>query len=402
MKRSRATTFLLIAALATTGLSMRTAATSVGPVLDDLEQSLHTSGAVEGLITALPVACFAVLGALTPRMSHRVGPERLLVAALVLSTAGTVLRAFAGSAWTFAGLSILALSGGAVSNVLLPSLVKRYFPDRIGGATAVYTTALAVGSALAIGLTVPIGDLGAGWRLGLGSWAGLTAVAVLPWLTVMMQDRPEGTTQRGVSARRLTRSRTAWSLTAFFGFQSMQAYIAFGWFAKFLHAHGITPHTAGWMVAVYSAISIPVSMVVPTFAATRPRTMLTVLCGCSLIGYAGMALAPNGGAWVSMVLVGVGAGTFPMALVMIGLRARNAESTAALSSFVQSIGYVISGTGPLLFGVLYGWTRNWTLPLALLFAALALTYVTGWAASRERFVDDELSSRHQGSSKGSR
>jgi CP family cyanate transporter-like MFS transporter len=74
MKRSRATTILLIAALATTGLSMRTAATSVGPVLDDLEQSLHTSGAVEGLITAVPVVCFAVLGALTPRMSHRVGP----------------------------------------------------------------------------------------------------------------------------------------------------------------------------------------------------------------------------------------------------------------------------------------------------------------------------------------
>jgi CP family cyanate transporter-like MFS transporter len=101
-----------------------------------------------------------------------------------------------------------------------------------------------------------------------------------------------------------------------------------------------------------------------------------------------------------MVLVGIGAGTFPMALVMIGLRARNAESTAALSSFVQSIGYVISGTGPLLFGVLYGWTRNWTLPVALLFAALVLTYLTGWAASRERFVDDELSRRPQGSSKG--
>jgi CP family cyanate transporter-like MFS transporter len=91
-----------------------------------------------------------------------------------------------------------------------------------------------------------------------------------------------------------------------------------------------------------------------------------------------------------MALVGVGAGTFPVALVMIGLRSRNAESTAALSSFVQSIGYVISGTGPLLFGVLYGWTHRWTLPLAVLFVALALTYLTGWLASRERFVDDEL------------
>jgi CP family cyanate transporter-like MFS transporter len=79
-----------------------------------------------------------------------------------------------------------------------------------------------------------------------------------------------------------------------------------------------------------------------------------------------------------------------MALVMIGLRSRHAESTAALSSFVQSIGYVVAGTGPLLFGVLYGWTHRWTLPLAVLLAALALTYLAGWVASRERFVDDEL------------
>jgi len=390
MKPRRPSSWVLVAALLTTGLSMRTAATSVGPVLDDLEQSLHTSGAVEGLITALPVVCFAVIGALTPRLSHRVGSERLLVAALIVATAGTALRALSNSPWTFAGFSVLALSGGAVSNVLLPSLVKRYFPDRIGGATAVYTTALAVGSALAVGLTVPMGDLGDGWRLGLGSWAALTALAVLPWLTVSMGGRPEAATQTRISLSRLAASPTAWALTAFFGLQSMQAYIAFGWFAKFLHAHGISPHAAGWMVALYSAISIPVSMVVPTLAATRPRTMLTVLCLCSLIGYVGMEFAPTSGAWVSMALVGVGAGTFPMALVMIGLRSRNTESTAALSSFVQSIGYVISGTGPLFFGVLYGWTRQWTLPLAVLFASLALTYIAGWLASRERFVDDEL------------
>jgi CP family cyanate transporter-like MFS transporter len=75
---------------------------------------------------------------------------------------------------------------------------------------------------------------------------------------------------------------------------------------------------------------------------------------------------------------------------MIGLRARTAETTGALSAFAQSIGYVIAGTGPLLFGVLYGATNSWTLPLALLFVALALSWVTAMAASRPTFVDDEL------------
>jgi CP family cyanate transporter-like MFS transporter len=381
---------LLVVAFFLTGLSMRTAATSIGPVLDDLEDGLHTGAAMDGLITGLPVICFAAVGALTPRMARRIGTERLLVAALTVATAGMVLRVVVGTGPTFAELSILALSGGAVSNVLLPSLVKRYFPDRIGRMTALYTTALAVGTTLAAGLTVPIGDLGDGWRLGLGSWALINAIAILPWLPTLRLDRRQATASPGVAATRLAVSPTAWALTAFFAFQSTQAYIAFGWFAKFLHGHDISSHTAGWMVALFSAVSIPVSMVVPTFASTHLRMVITALCLFTLAAYVGMALAPNGGAWLWMVLAGVGSGTFPVALTMIGLRARNAESTAALSSFVQSIGYVVAGTGPLLFGVLYGTTQQWALPMAVLFVALLVTYLAGMAASRERFVDDEL------------
>jgi MFS transporter, CP family, cyanate transporter len=342
------------------------------------------------------VITFAGLGALTPSLAHRVGSIRLLVAALVATTAGLVLRAVAGSVWLFVVLSLVALSGGAVSNVLLPSLVKRYFPDRIGRMTALYTTALAVGTTLAAGLTVPVGDLGDGWRLGLGSWAILAGLAVLPWLPTARRersaDRPDadGLPVRRMSATRMLHSRTAWALTIFFGFQSMQAYIGFGWYAKFLHAHSISSDTAGWMVALFSALSIPVSMYVPTIAPPRLKIAIAVLCACSLVSYVGLAIAPVGGAWWWMVFGGLGSGTFPIALTMIGLRSRNADSTAALSSFVQAIGYVIAGLGPLLFGVLNSATDSWALPLTLLFVALALTYVAAMVAARPRYVDDEL------------
>jgi CP family cyanate transporter-like MFS transporter len=386
---SRSSRRLMMVALFLTGLSMRTAVTSVGAVLDDLEHGLGANGSAEGLITALPVVCFAALGALAPRISQRIGPERLLVAGLIAATTGLALRATASSVLAFALLSVLALSGAAVSNVLMPSLVKRYFPDHIGQITALYTTALAIGTTLAAGLTVPIGELGDGWRLGLGSWAVLTAVAILPWLPGLRRQG-EVMASRGASPARLAASQTAWALTLFFGFQNMQAYIIFGWIVKFLHAHGISAGTAGWMLALFSALSIPVSMLAPTFAAVRLRTVITVLCGCSLIAYIGMAFAPKDGAWLWMVLAGLGAGAFPVALMMIGLRARNEQSTGALSSFVQAIGYVVAGAGSLLFGVLYGSTQRWTLPLALLIVALVLTYIAGIVASRERFVDDEL------------
>jgi CP family cyanate transporter-like MFS transporter len=384
---------LLVAALVLTGLSMRTAVTSVGAVLDDLQDGLHTTSGAMGFITTLPVIAFAGLGAVTPRLSHRYGPHRLLVISLALMSIGLVARSLVGSVWTFSLFSLLALAGGAVSNVLMPSLVKRHFPDDLGRMTAVYTTALAIGLTAAAGLSVPIGDLaskGDGWRLGLGVWALLSALAVLPWLTTLRGDRPDATATRGLSATALVRSRTAWLLTLLFAFQSFQAYIAFGWFAKLLKAHGISSGTAGAMVAVLAAMSIPISMVVPNVAPRHHRAVVVGLSACYLVSYIGLATAPSGGAWAWMILTGIGSGTFPLVLTMIGLHARTAETTAALSAFVQAIGYIVAGTGPLLFGVLYGATNHWGWPLALLFVALTVSLVSGWMVSRPSYVDDEL------------
>ncbi len=382
--------WFLVSALALTGLSMRTAVTSVGAVLDDIESGLHTSSGISGVLTTLPVICFAGLGAATPRLAARFGAHRMVVAGLIVAAIGTLLRAVVGSPWVFLVFSLFALAGGAVANVLLPSLVKAHFPTRIGQMTAVYTTALAVGTTAGAGLTVPIGDIGDGWRFGIGSWALFDALAVLPWLVTLRGER----TGRGLAPRlragAFLRSRTAWILTAFFGMQSMQAYITFGWFERFLHAHDISSGTAGWMVALLSALGIPTSIIAPNVPVRYHRLLINVLGLCFVVAYIGLGIAPTGGAWVWMVLSGIGNGMFPLALTMIGLRSRTPETTGALSAFVQVIGYIVAGTGPLLFGVLYGATGSWVLPLALLWIALGLAWLFGWLACAPRFVDDEL------------
>jgi MFS transporter, CP family, cyanate transporter len=394
MRTQRPThTALLVAALALTGFTMRIAVTSVGAVLDDVEQGLHTNSSVAGVLTTLPVVCFAGLGALSPRLAARFGPHRLLVVALLISAAGLVGRALVSSIWLFLILSVFALTGGAVANVVLPSLVKLHFPDRIGPMTAVYTTALATGTTSAAGLTVPLGDLGGSWRFGIGSWALFCVVAVVPWLPTVVHDLHWGVNGHRLSAWSMTRSRTAWALTGFFAAQSMSAYIAFGWLARFMHEHGESDATAGAMLAVLSATGIPVAMVVPNVPERHQRALILTLAGCFALAYAGLGLAPVGGAWLWMVLYGIGMGMFPVALTMIGLRSRTSATTAALSAFVQVIGYVIAGTGPLLFGVLYGLTGSWVLPLTLLWISLGLSLVFGWLACAPRYVDDELRGR---------
>jgi CP family cyanate transporter-like MFS transporter len=382
--------WFLVAGLVLTGLSMRTAVTSVGAALDDLERGLHAGNGFAGVLTTLPVLCFAALGATAPSLARRIGPHRLLVVAMAAMTAGLITRVLVSDVAPFLLLSVVALSGGAVSNVLLPSLVKEHFPSRIGPMTAVYTTALAVGTTAAAGLTVPIGSLGDGWRTGLGVWAALGVLAVLPWLPTVAHDHPLREPPAAAPSVRLWRSPTAWALAAFFAAQSLQAYIAFGWFAKFLHAHGVATSTAGWMVALLSAVTIPASMVVPNIRPSRHGLTIVVLTACYVVAYTGLAVAPVGGAWAWMVLAGIGSAQFPLVLSMIGLRTRAAATTAALSAFVQSIGYLVAGSGPLVFGLLYSATGGWALPLVLLFVAMSLALVTGWRSARPCYVDDEI------------
>ncbi|MDQ1719358.1 MAG: transporter, family, cyanate transporter [Pseudonocardiales bacterium] len=383
---------LIVVALILTGFTMRSAVTSVGPVLTELRSGLGISSGAAGLVTTLPVLCFAAIGSNAPRLAHRFGFHRVVVFALAAATAGVLTRAFAGSLWLFVLLSVLALAGGAIANVLMPSLVKQHFPDQIGRMTAAYTTALAVGMTASAGLTVPISDAAGSWRFGLGCWAVLSGLAILPWLPTLRADKPDRrNAEPRVPMSRLIRSRTAWALTVMFAFQSMQAYISFGWFPEFFRHEGLDGTRAGLLVSLFAAMSIPVSLVIPALAVRRQRPLIAVMVGCAFVGYCGLVIAPVGGAWLWMALTGIGAGMFPLSLTMLGLRSRLITVTSALSAFAQTVGYLIAGTGPLLVGFLLDITGDdWTWPFVLLFSALLLSATGAWYASRDVRVDDEI------------
>jgi CP family cyanate transporter-like MFS transporter len=258
--------------------------------------------------------------------------------------------------------------------------------------TAAYTTALAVGMTAATGLTVPIAQAGGGWRVGIGCWAVLSGLAVLPWLATLRADRHQDSERTPpIRMARLARSRTAWAITVMFAFQSVQAYISFGWFATFFRHEGLDATGAGLRVALYAALSIPVSMVIPTLAVTRLRPLILVLTTSGALAYLGLMTAPVGGSWLWMCLAGIGAGMFPLSLTMLGLRSREPGTTAVLSAFVQTWGYLIAGVGPLLVGLLLDLTgSDWTWPFLLLLLALVLSAGGAWYTVHDVKVDDEL------------
>ncbi|MFE7603489.1 CynX/NimT family MFS transporter [Streptomyces sp. NPDC057494] len=391
---------LVAVGLVLAALNLRPAITSLGALLEEVSQDLHMSGSVAGVLTSVPPLCFAVFGITAPRLARRFGPAAVVCAGMAAIFTGLLLRPFVSGTAAFLAASALALMGIAVSNVLMPVIVKRYFPDRVGSMTGLYSMALALGTSVAAAATVPMTDaLGGGWRLGLGVWAVLAALAVLPWIP-LVRDRgadqalPTAAVPAAAppaAAPRITRSRTAWALGVFFGLQATGAYITMGWMPQIFRDSGVPATTAGVLLAVTMVMGVPLAFVIPRLA-TRMKNQgpIVVALGlCGLTGYTGLFLAPAAGAWVWAVLLGISNCSFPLALTMIGMRSRTGAGVVRLSAFAQSVGYLISIPGPLLVGVLYQHSGGWGLPIALMGGLMVPQMIVGTLAGRDRTVEDE-------------
>ncbi|MFC8850039.1 MULTISPECIES: MFS transporter [unclassified Micromonospora] len=388
---------LVLVGMLLVALNLRAAVTSLGALLGEVRTGLGLSGAMAGLVTTLPTIAFAGLGALTPWLVRRYAPARVLVVAMTALAVGQVLRVVTDSALIFVATSALALAGIAVANILLPMLVKQHFPHRTGLVTGAYTMALTTGTTVAAASAVPVAHAFGSWRAGLGVWAGLAALAVLPWVPLALRARAARRAATGAAvvaapARvRPARTRLGWAMAVYFGAQSLSGYAIMGWLAQLFRDAGFRPETAGLLLAGVTALGVPVALLMPTLAG-RLRTLRPLVFGLtafSAASYLGLALAPHDGALLWVALLALGQGAFPLILTTIGLRARTAEGTVALSAFAQSTGYVIAALGPLLVGVLYEATGGWTAPIGFLLAALAVQAGAGLVIARPRFVEDE-------------
>ncbi|MEU7463156.1 CynX/NimT family MFS transporter [Streptomyces griseofuscus] len=412
-------TRLVVAGIVLSAVNLRPAITSLGALLEEVRDGLGMSGSVAGLLTSVPPLCFAVFGVMAPRLARRFGPAAVVCAGMAAIFAGLLVRPYAGGTAGFLAASALALMGIAVSNVLMPVIVKRWFPDRVGSMTGLYSMVLALGTSLPAAVTVPMTHaLGGNWKLGLAVWAVLAAAAVVPWIPLVREGRERpapaarsakasakapAQTPASASARaaeeqpplRITRSRTAWALAVFFGLQATAAYITMGWMPQIFRDAGVSAGTAGLLLAVTMVMGVPLAFVIPRIATRLPHQgpIVLVLGVCGLAGYAGLYLAPAAGAWAWALLLGIANCAFPLALTMVGMRARSGPGVAQLSAFAQSTGYLISIPGPLLVGVLYQHSGGWGLPIALMAGLMVPQMVVGVLAGRDRTVEEEAAAR---------
>ena len=375
--------WLLIAGITRVAFNLRPAIASVGPLVADIRAETGLSNAALGFVTTLPLLAFGGLSLLAVGVGRRLGMDRAVGLAVLLLGAGTLLRGAEPLAALYAGTALLGV-GVALGNVLLPALAKRHFPHRSGPITSLYSTMMGLGATAAAGLSVPLAAV-LGWRGALAVWVLPAVLALLVWLPQMRATPAVAVSSSRVTFAALARSRLAWQVSLFMGFQSLTFFVLVAWLPDLLQSRGASEAAAGGLLALAQAVGMAGTALVPVWAgaARDQRGIIWVLVLLEALGLAGLAVSGVALAWLWVSLLGfVLGGTFGLALTLLVLRAGDAETTGRLSGMAQSVGYLLAATGPPLFGWLHDVTDGWRVPLGFLLAVLLAKLVSGLPAGR--------------------
>ncbi|MCM3587997.1 MFS transporter [Mesobacillus maritimus] len=382
---------LLILGIIFVAFNLRPAITAVGPLVSFIREDMGISNGLAGLLTTLPLLSFALISPFTPRMANKFGTEGSIFIGLCLLGAGILIRSTGFIAPLYIGTIFIGF-GIAICNVLLPGMVKRSFPGKIGLLTGSYTFSMAVFAGLAPGFSIPLAEtFQTRWQMSLAIWVILLLSAILIWLPQLKvkKSKPALAITK-TSMTSLWTSPIAWQVTLFMGLQSMIYFSLTAWLPEILNSQGMDIATAGWMVTLMQFSGLPANFLIPVLADRLPHQKGIAL-GIGLFCFLGLAGLFIGGnslfLTISIILIGIALGAaISHALTLITLRAADSHQAADLSGMAQSVGYFLASMGPFILGYLFDIFSTWMIPLILLIVVSVLFTIAGFGAGRNQFV----------------
>ncbi|MBA4509115.1 MFS transporter [Clostridium sporogenes] len=394
-KVRKSASLMLIIGIIFIAANLRAPLISVGPLVKFIRDSLHISNTLAGMITTLPLFAFALFSPVAPILGRKFGIELVLLLSVIFLTVGIILRSLSGVAGLFIGTAIIGLAI-SVANVLIPSLIKRDFPEKIGVMTGVYSISMNTFGAIASGISVPIATrLGLKWSGALGIWGILSFISTILWLPqVKRNDEGVSEGHKTVSSNvNLWKSSLAWQVSLFMGLQSLVFYSMVAWMPEILMQKGMSSNRAGWMLSLMQLALIPFTFIVSVLAGRRSNQRSLVISGCLfiLIGILGLLYGSSQFVFLWIIILGIGGGfAFSLSMMFFSLRTENSNEAAQLSGMAQSLGYLLALFGPILFGFFHDATNSWKVPLQALIGITVLLFIFGLGASRNRYVGSSL------------
>ena len=352
------------------GVSLRTPFTVLPIILGDISQGLGVEVSSLGVLTSLPLLMFTLFSLFSTRLAQKIGLEHLFTYSLFFLTIGSLIRLI-NLPLLYLGTLMVGASI-AVINVLLPSLIQANQPKKIGFLTTLYVTSMGIATALTSYLAVPITQASS-WR-GLITLLTLLCLATfLVWLPNHRYNHRLAPQTKQKSKTKVMRNKQVWAVIVFAGFQSLLFYTAMTWLPTMAIHAGLSSHEAGLLTSIFSLISIPFSMTIPsltTSLSTRNRQlMLTLVSLAGVVGISMLFFPINHFIYWFAIHLLIGTATsalFPYLMVNFSLKTSAPEKTAQLSGLSQTGGYILAAFGPTLFGYSFDFFHSWVPAVAAL------------------------------------
>lgn len=417
-RQNRVTIWLAILMVVLFALNMRVTTANFTPMLEAIRSDFSVDSLLVGIIGAMAPLCFSLFGLLTPIINRKIGLNLNVALAIVLILLGHLTRGLAQETILLTIGVALSMGGMGIANVLMPAIVKKYFPTRIALVTSIYATLLSVSTFVPPLLTAATLDE-TGWRFHMLIYIPLAVVCLITWLVLVREHVGKDVRAlRGVNQltgpipiisnttelmkpkvwgfnwkpSSLWKSLSAWAMVVAFASSSLSGYSMLAWLPIMLQdISGFDAATAGFTVAMYATIGIPSGLLIPVLAIKMKHPGDLVIVGGVLfiIGNLGFLFFPDTVPILWTMIHTSGQITFPLMLVLIMLRTRTEKGAIALGAFVNGWGYIISASGPILFGLLHSWFGNWQAPLWMLMGVAAVGIAAGFVLHRNRILEDE-------------
>ena len=366
------------------GVCLRITALAIPPVIPLLHRDLNLSETDVGWLASLPPMLFALAAIPGAVLIARFGIVPALVVGLLLNALGSAARAALPNAAMLYATTIVMAAGIAIMQPALPPLVRAWFPQRIGFATAVYTNGLLVGETIAVALTIPLvlPLVNDSWRLSFVVWSMPVLITAL--LVLACAPRPRSTNVAAAVGRAWWpdwRRPLIWRLGAILGSVNAMYFVTNAFLPDFLTAAG-RPDLISSALTAENFCQLPASLVMLVVAGRLvKRPWAYVVAGAlSLMSLVGIMTAGSGG-WIvfwSGVL-----GFVTTAILVLGLALPSVLSAPNDVPRTSAGMFTISYGIAMVLSVLGGWLWDFThtpiagfLPVALcavLVMALAST-----------------------------
>ena len=380
----KSNSILIILGVIFLSLILRTPITSVGAIVGPLKSILDINNTVAGFITTIPLIAFAIFSPMVAKLSNKAGLEKTLLLAAVIISIGLGLRFYINTYVFFITTFIIGV-GITIGNVLLPGLVKKYYPKKLGLMTGFYAVVMNVGAAVAAGISYPILSSNIGGEkfstgLAVNIWIIIAIINIFVYTAMSKNSSVSEIKDEHEKVHGYFKYSKMWTIMLSMGLQSALFYCSVSWFAEIMISKDFSPETAGLLLSISQFAQFPSTFIVPILADKVHNKLIipVVITIGYLVSLVGM-LYTSGNFVLMLTFIIIfalaGGGSFSYVMYLFSVKSRNEREAADISGLAQSGGYLLAAVFPPLLGYIRD-ISDWNKALYVLILTAAVLLVT--------------------------